>query len=281
MHFRRLYAAFTLIELLTVIAIIGILAALVGPTLSRFRKGDAMLSGTRAMLNAVDRARQLAVSRHTTVYMVFVRTNFWDDFGARSKANFLAALTPDEKVAVTNVLGKQLTGYNFISLRQVDDQPGVNTPQYLASWQSLPPGSFIPVWKFALSTNEYVRITDHVTGQFYDVYGFLTNRFPFPSESAAFPVPPDYKTNFTVLPCVAFNYQGQLCHDDGAPLGHDVFIPLAHGSVMEPLSGGTKMPMFEPATAVESPPNNSINNYNLIRIDWLTGRAQLERQEVQ
>src|SRR5689334_13492974 len=70
--------AFTLIELLTVIAIIGILAAIVSPTLIHLRKGDAMLAATRQMLDDCGRARQLAISQRTTVYMVFVPTNFWN-----------------------------------------------------------------------------------------------------------------------------------------------------------------------------------------------------------
>ncbi len=79
MKLRRIHAAFTLIELLVVIAIIGLLAAMVGPTLNNFRKGDAMQAATRLMLDAVARARQLAISQHTTVFMVFVPAGFWND----------------------------------------------------------------------------------------------------------------------------------------------------------------------------------------------------------
>jgi hypothetical protein len=31
----------------------------------------------------------------------------------------------------------------------------------------------------------------------------------------------------------------------------------------------------------ETPPGNSINAFNLVQIDWLTGRAVLENQKVQ
>ena len=63
--------AFTLLELLTVIAIIGILAAIMGPSLSNF-KPNAVAAATEQMLTEVGQARQLAMSKHQTVYMVFV-----------------------------------------------------------------------------------------------------------------------------------------------------------------------------------------------------------------
>src|ERR1700742_1178726 len=75
----RFRKAFTLIELLTVIAIIGILAALLSPVLKNFSKPDVTVAATRQMLDAVGRARQLAISDRTTVFMVFVHSNFWAD----------------------------------------------------------------------------------------------------------------------------------------------------------------------------------------------------------
>src|SRR4051812_4982181 len=76
---RRCRDAFTLIELLTVIAIVGILAALLAPVLKNFSKPDVTVAATRQMLDDVARARQLAISQRSTVFMVFVPTNFWSD----------------------------------------------------------------------------------------------------------------------------------------------------------------------------------------------------------
>src|SRR5215471_300874 len=76
------FNAFTLLELLVVISIIALLAGLAVPIFNNF-KPNAVQAGTRQLLDDVARARQLAISQRTTVYMVFVPpTNFmniWND----------------------------------------------------------------------------------------------------------------------------------------------------------------------------------------------------------
>ena len=74
---RQSAIAFTLIELLVVISIMGIIAALAVPALKNMGKSNIRASASRQLLDDVGRARQLAISDHTTVYMIFVRTNFW------------------------------------------------------------------------------------------------------------------------------------------------------------------------------------------------------------
>ena len=71
-------SAFTLIELLVVITILGILAGLAVPALKNISKSDANTSAARQMLDDIGRARQMAISRHTTVYLVLVPTNFFN-----------------------------------------------------------------------------------------------------------------------------------------------------------------------------------------------------------
>lgn len=286
----RARAAFTLIELLTVIAIIGILAAITAPVLMSFRKGDAMLAASRTMLDGVGYARQLAISQHTTVYMIFAPPEFWNDSLYLNLAPFnrIRSASPadfvnTELTKATNILEKQLTGFTFVSLRSIGDQPGNPMPRYLFEWRTLPDKAFIADWKFRMPVTSYLRITDSSSGKFYDVHGFnITNTIPFPSEDVAFNASTSYQPTrpYIWLPYIAFDYQGRLVTADGTPLGRDEYIPLAHGSVA-PATDGSKRPIMAAPSIQEQPAGNSTNtSYALIHIDWVTGRARLEQQHV-
>ena len=118
--------AFTLLELLVVIAILGILAALTVPVLKNFGKSDATLSASRQLLDGVARARQMAISHRTTVYMVFVPTNFWVDTSGTfpNLGGWWGHLPPALQNTVTNLADQQLSGYNFVANGAMGDQPG-------------------------------------------------------------------------------------------------------------------------------------------------------------
>jgi len=274
--------AFTLIELLVVIAIIAIIASIISPVLTHFRKGDATLSATRQLLDDVGRARQLAISQRTTVYMVFVPTNFWDDKNfQRLPVNpvNLQNIPP-----VTNLCADQLTGYAFLSLHSVGDQPGQGVPHYLSAWRTLPDGVFIAAQKFVPNTSFQI-LTGSPPVAAFTVFSFsYTNFFPFPTidvltNPAAYPPP------YTQLPFLAFDSTGRLVSDrDFNGNYRDAFIPIAQGGVVPAIDPVTRLPAPIPGAVAftdESPPGNSTNAYNLIHVDWLTGRARLEHQEVQ
>ena len=280
--------------MLTVIAIIGIIAGLSVPLLKNFGKSDISVSASRQMLDDIGHARQLAMSQRATVYMVFLPTNFWVSGGSA----WLSAVNANAQsaAAFTNLLDKQLTGYTFMAYGALGDQPGQHQWHYLAPWQSLPDGVYIPLWKFYNPAGTAFSFSDPMNpNNYFNINPFSTNSFPAPTTNA---------NQSLTLSYVAFNYLGQLANSSGQLLtgpttpgyGYDndfvgggVDIPIAQGAVMPYIdqtthallittpSGQTGSPQV-----VENPPGNTTNiSYNVIHIDALTGRATLQFHKVQ
>ncbi len=272
-------SAFTLIELLVVISILGLLAALVVPAIKDIGKSNITVGATRQLLDDVGHARQLAVANRTTVYMVFMPTNFWNQSWLTSPQWNQTDLN-----AVTNLIDKQLTSYTFISCGTVGDQPGQHQWHYLTPWRSLPDGTFVASQKFAPKLTN--TIYDAVANVTYIIppFNYMTNMtgipFPFPLENSPIKNPP------ISLPYIAFNYLGQLT-DDGVTMANlPEYITLERGSVTFPRDPVSKAPVIPPTPMVanditESPLGNSTNSgYNLVEIDPLTGRATLHFQKL-
>ncbi|HEY3760947.1 MAG TPA: type II secretion system protein [Verrucomicrobiae bacterium] len=268
--------AFTLIELLTVISILGIIAALTVPALKQFGKSDASVTATQQLLRDVGRARQLALADRTTVYMVFVPASFWTNTLWTSE---FPNLTASLQTASSNLCDNQLTGYTFIAQGALGDQPGQHAWHYLAPWQNLPQGTFIAPWKFYQSQSPFSFADPGGSHAFNKIYPFDYANFRFPSDTAL-------ATNF--LPYIAFNYLGQLVPPDNAPsfdqddTGSGVDIPLVKGAVMAAIDPSTKIFQFGSPQLIETPPGNGTNiTFNVLHIDPLTGRATVLYHQVQ
>ena len=183
------------------------------------------------------------------------------------------SLTPAQTNAAVNLCGEQLSGYNYVAYGAMGDQPGEHAWHYLTPWQTLPDGSFIALQKFA-GTN---TIIDPVTFTQYPIAQFrFTNSIPFPTDTA---------TNGVWLPYLAFNYLGQLVSEvDASGNYSDAYLPLAHGSVLPAINPNTKALQIgtgDSPDVAEMPPGNSTNiSYNIVHINWLTGRAVLERHRM-
>jgi prepilin-type N-terminal cleavage/methylation domain-containing protein len=275
---------FTLIELLVVMIIIGILTALSVPALKNIGGANAQVSAGRQLLDDIGRARALAISQRTTVYMVFVPTNFfnasfWSGLnGIAVPAERFAALT-----AATNAIALQLTGYNFVSYGKVGDQPGQHNWRYLSEWRSLPEGSFIPAPKFSpLAAPMQIPLWQGYYGSQIDnwagpqqIYPFAQAGLPFPTESSP----------LVNMPCLAFDYLGRLVSETPDNVNyHHAYVPLAQGVVSygQDINRQPQPTTVSPAAIREIPPGNSTSiSYNVIDVNPQTGRAALQKFHMQ
>ncbi|MEO6035004.1 MAG: prepilin-type N-terminal cleavage/methylation domain-containing protein [Verrucomicrobiota bacterium] len=254
---RRSHLAFTLIELLVVITIIGLLAALGLPHLKGWGESNSMSAATRQLMDDLALARQRAISSRSTVYVVFVSP-------AVANPVLFNALAQAEQKKRSNLFSGQFTSYALYAPRSVGDQPGHPNERYLSAWKSLPEKVFIAKDKF-LEVNENARFSGfNETNR-----PFATNAFPFPTVTS-----PRLE-----LPYLAFNSQGQLISEKNlSGESEGATIPLAKGSIFYARDGAGNL-VLGPADLIETPPGNSLNNFNNIRIDWLTGRSRLEKRE--
>jgi prepilin-type N-terminal cleavage/methylation domain-containing protein len=264
----RSLSAFTLLELMVVIAIIGFIAALALPHVGGIGQANSMTTATRQLLDDVGYARQRAMVSRSTVYMVFLPPMFWTNNSYKSPP--LGYQTPSGS-QVTNLVAHQYGAYALVSLSSVGDQPGRHYPHFLTDWKTLPSGVFIAPFEFELGHYNYTHLytTNTLAGTIIDnvIYGWNTNYFTFPSLTTPNTLMP--------LPYIGFTPQGSLTTQFT-----NQYIALARGSILYP-TDTNGIPLFEQPILSENPPNNDASNPNLIQIDWMTARATLVQNRLQ
>lgn len=157
---RPSVTAFTLIEMLLVLAIIGILAGMTLPALKNLGKGNLKAAAVRQLMDDLSYARLKAMSGRTEVYLAFMpdhdylvnlrAQNAEENFPAGSSlpngTNTVSEVNTFfyNNYAANALLGKQLSSYVIFTRHSVGDQPGESSPRYLSDWQTLPENIFIP-----------------------------------------------------------------------------------------------------------------------------------------
>ena len=251
--------AFTLIEMLVVLAIIGLLAALTLPHIRGHSESVAIDAAARQLMDDIAFARLRAISQRGTVAIVFIAPRVFGFFPDNTPGSY----TPVERALVNRLHGGVYTHYALYEYRKAGEQPGsFDSHGYITEWKSLPEKTFIEP--------EILAIPQTVTDGPY----LAGSKFPFP-----------LSTSVTVqdwLPYIAFDQEGrciQIKKDEtgsGQP-GRDVEIRLARGSILytrRTLADVTYNNSILPANfdVQQIPPGNASNT--VIHIDAITGRAK-------
>lgn len=101
--------AFSLIELLTVIAILGLVLALAAPPVAQIMRASGLANAGDQVVSALSHARQMAISRNRVVEVRIYKYKDSSDPGpGRYHALQLFLVEPTRTGSATNALGKKL-----------------------------------------------------------------------------------------------------------------------------------------------------------------------------
>jgi prepilin-type N-terminal cleavage/methylation domain-containing protein len=212
--------AFTLLEMLMVIGIIGILAALTAPTIRSLGRGDVMTTALRQLSDDLNLARLRAINGRTPVYVVFFPRQ--SDYGLAQMApgitNYLSV-----NRAANRLLGGQMASYALFAGRTLGDQPGQPTAHYLTEWKTLPRGVYI-------ETNVFYNTNIFFNNWFFPFTNIPQNVNFKPAQLLVIPDDSQSSTNNPLpllhLPYIVFDSKGQL-----AGRSRDVLLPIATGAL--------------------------------------------------
>jgi prepilin-type N-terminal cleavage/methylation domain-containing protein len=250
--------AFTIIELLVVLAVIAALTTLALPSIKNIRKANVMVSAGRQLVDDLGLARARAISDRTTVHVIFVPPDIQGWLfppGATQQAQRNLKLAQ-------RLLSAPYTTYALYAERTVGDQPGRPQRRFITSWRTLPDGVFI-------ATNKFIN---NVTVRDSDLIPDHQRNF----EYVSLPFPTVFGSQYEV-PHIGFDAQGRLVDKNNKVQFRNEVIPLARGSILYTRNG----PNLVDFDVRETPPNNSVDNFHHVVVDSLTGRARVETPQIQ
>lgn len=292
-------SAFTLIELLIVLAIIGALASLSMPAFKGFGQGNALAAAERQLADDIGLARQYAIKNRSVVYMVFAvpqtmppqsfetaaarMAEFHEELQRSSSLRSLPELRARALRGFTNVATGLFSSYALYTETSLGDQPGQVRPRYLTDWRSLPDGIVFPQdMSFLIPPG---RLPEFPNG--YVVPTLAAKAVPFPV-APRLGDPVGSVPRFS-LPCLAFDATGRIVEFDtrtGLPssvVPAEKYLALGFGSVLLPRqpNGNSKQPgpidFSRPVDYLETPRFNHTNS--IFRIAALTGRSKLYKPQ--
>jgi prepilin-type N-terminal cleavage/methylation domain-containing protein len=282
---RRIAApAFTLLELLVVVAVIGLLAGITAPAIRGMVQGKTLASGHRQLTDDLNRARQEALRLRTTVYVVFAPTNVWQtrlSLDAQIESMISSQLAPQrfrEQAlrSFTNIALGVFHSYALLVEREIGAQPGRNHTRYLGpGWQTLPDGVILSPKLFFPSP---LTPTDR---QDQAIHELPQRPFHFPIAEFPGDTLPAIPMRF-----VAFGPDGRLALDEmnqywalngrpelRLPPMSEFALGVGQGSVFIARDAAGRIDPTVVPDAIETPRDNATNNR--VIVSSLTGRSRI------
>jgi len=232
---------FTLIEMLAVIAIIGIILAAGLPAVMSLMRSGGVSAATREVSNTLNLARQYAITQRTNTRVIFA----YNDNSA-------------DTLATENLW---YIGYTVVASNR--DVSGPQAWQYIGKWEFLPPGAVFLAADTMTGGN-----APNIAGWNLDLEtgaGIVTNWL----NHASIPYPNTNSPNLVSFACMEFTPTGALLPFTGS-----------RGASSLTISAGFMMP-DQNNNQYPTPfrPPNSVSNYVNISADFLIGRIRVTQPQ--